>query len=100
MVWLSSLVAVLAITVVAIAVSGKYRRFDAVGHPNTDFLGHSGQNLDEIAMIPTDESVSEEAIFHSEAFDAADDLLDPHNAGHAKWVAEHESSILPDARQP
>lgn len=89
-------VGILAITVIAVTVSGKNRHFDAVGNPDTAFLGHSGRNLDEITMVPTEEEISEEAVFHSEANDAVDDLLDPHNSGHAKWVAEHESAKAPD----
>ena len=66
----------LLLTIGAVALSARYRRFDPVltfGEPSAYPDVHT-------SLIATPEEVTREAVNHPQHYDAEDDLLDPHHA--------------------
>ena len=49
-----------------------------------------------VVMIPTPEEVTRERLADVQVNDDADDLLDPRNPGHDKWLAAHAEPVEPD----
>ncbi|MDE3083498.1 MAG: hypothetical protein KGJ39_08815 [Acidobacteriota bacterium] len=66
----------LLLTIGAVALSARYRRFDPVvtfGEPSVY------PNI-QTALLATPEEVTREAVSHEQHYDVEDDLLDPHHA--------------------
>jgi len=67
------------LTVGAVALSARYRRFDpVVTFDEPSVFPHA-----QITMLATPEEVTSETISHQQHYDADDDLLDPHHAPRA-----------------
>ena len=67
------------LTVGAVALSARYRRFDpVVTFDEPSVFPHAATSL-----LATPDEVTREALSHLQHYDAADDLLDPHHAPRA-----------------
>ncbi len=79
----------LVLTVGAVALSARYRRFD----PVVTFDGSSAlPHANPTTLIATPEEVTREAVSHQQHYDDEDDLLDPHHAPRATPPDESPSS--------
>ena len=75
--------AALVASVAAVALSARYRHFDAVA----SFRG-SSVTARTTTLLATPEEVTREKIASSHEYDVDDDLLDPRNAHHARWLED------------
>ena len=91
---------VLAVSIVAAALSGRYRRYDQVvqvNPPGTNTLSPTLGQMSRrgpVDMIPTPEEVTRERSA-SQVYDASDDLLDPRSPHHDEWLAAHTDDEPP-----
>jgi hypothetical protein len=83
------IVAVLIIAIVLTALSGRYRRFDAVVQPEDSVVPLSSHR-NRMEMIPKSEQVTDSDLTKANAYDEPDDLLDPRNPRHAQWLKEQQ----------
>ena len=78
----------LVLTVGAVALSARYRRFDpVVTFDEPSVFPHA-----QTTLLATPEEVTREAISHQQHYDDEDDLLDPHHAPRATPPDESPSS--------
>ncbi|MDE3083014.1 MAG: hypothetical protein KGJ39_06305 [Acidobacteriota bacterium] len=66
----------LTLTIGAVALSARYRRFD----PVVTFDEPSAFPHSQLTLLPTPEEVTREAVHDHQHYDAEDDLLDPHHS--------------------
>ena len=83
------LVIVIVVTTVLTAVAAKHKRFDVVRVPIANSFGFF-RNV-RVERIPTDQEITAQTTAEGDAHDVSDDLLDPRNPGHPRWLAEHEA---------
>ena len=79
--------AALVMSVVAVVLSARYRRFD----PVTTFSTASVVPQASTTMLATPEEITREMVSSSNQYDDEDDLLDPRNDHHAQWTRDHAS---------
>ncbi|MHB8826413.1 MAG: hypothetical protein ACYC5Z_01955 [Acidimicrobiales bacterium] len=66
----------LALTIGAVALSARYRRFDpVVTFDEPSVFPHA-----QLTLLATPEEATREALNHHQHYDAEDDLLDPHHS--------------------
>ena len=83
------LVVAIVVATVLTAIAAKHKRFDVVRVPIANSFGLF-RNV-RVKRIPTDQEITAQITAKGDAHDSSDDLLDPKNPDHAKWLAEHEA---------
>lgn len=81
-------VLILAAGVLVMRKRGSNRHFDYAPKPQPSTANFVNVNQVEVEAVATPGYATEDIIKRETQMDVADDLLDPHNPGHAQWVKD------------